>query len=110
MPGIGWLAGRNEQCFVVGSRCGFGLAGAALAHRQLTALRSTDLNDLHGWAVCQYAMSETYLDGLDTRVIGPGWNDDLQRNKKLPAPKCGANLTDAKYEGEVEDDELGVER
>ena len=68
----------------------------------LDAYRPAYLNDLHGWAVRQYAMSENHVGGLHTSAIGFGWNEDVLRKKKLPAPKCWADLTDAKYKGEVE--------
>jgi iron(III) transport system substrate-binding protein len=68
----------------------------------LDAYRPTYLSDLHGWAVRQYAMSENYVGGFYTSAIGFGWNEDVLRKKKLPAPKCWADLTDPKYKGEVE--------
>ncbi len=68
----------------------------------LDAYRPAYLNDLHGWAVRQYAMSENYVGGFYTSAIGFGWNEDVLRKKKLPAPKCWADLADAKYKGEVE--------
>ena len=68
----------------------------------LDAYRPAYLNDLHGWAVRQYAMSENYVGGFYTSAIGFGWNEDVLRKKKLPAPKCWADLADPKYKGEVE--------
>ena len=68
----------------------------------LDAYRPAYLNDLHGWVVRQYAMSENHVGGLYTSAIGFGWNEDVLRNKKLPAPKCWADLNDPKYKGEVE--------
>jgi iron(III) transport system substrate-binding protein len=68
----------------------------------LDAYRPAYLNDLHGWAVRQYATSENYVGGFYTSAIGFGWNEDVLKNKKLPAPKCWADLADPKYKGEVE--------
>ncbi|EHR70547.1 ABC-type Fe3+ transport system, periplasmic component [Burkholderiales bacterium JOSHI_001] len=68
----------------------------------LEAYRPAYLNDLHGWAVRQYAMSANMVGGFYTSAIGFGWNEDLLKRKKLPAPKCWADLVDAKYKGEVE--------
>jgi iron(III) transport system substrate-binding protein len=68
----------------------------------LDPYRPAYLNDLHGWAVRQYAMSENFVGGFHTSAIGFGWNEDVLRKKKLPATKCWADLTDAKYKGEVE--------
>ncbi len=68
----------------------------------LDAYRPAYLNDLHGWAVRQYAMSANYVGGFYTSAIGFGWNEDVLRKKTLPAPKCWADLADPKYKGEVE--------
>ncbi len=73
----------------------------------LDAYRPAYLNDLRGWAVRQYAMSENHVGGFYTSVIGFGWNEDLRRKKKLPAPKCRADLTDPKYQGEVKTSKPG---
>ena len=68
----------------------------------LAPYRPAYLNDLHGWAVRQYAMSGNMVGGFYTSAIGFGWNEDVLRKKKLPAPKCWADLTDPKYKGEIE--------
>jgi iron(III) transport system substrate-binding protein len=68
----------------------------------LDAYRPAYLNDLHGWAVRQYAMTENQVGGFYTSAIGFGWNEDVLKKKKLPAPKCWADLTDPKYKGEIE--------
>ena len=41
----------------------------------LDAYRPAYLNDLHGWAVRQYAMSENLVGGFYTSAIGFGWNE-----------------------------------
>lgn len=68
----------------------------------LEAYRPAYLDDLHGWAVRQYAMSGNMVGGFYTSAIGFGWNEDVLRKKKLPAPKCWADLLDARYKGEIE--------
>ena len=68
----------------------------------LQAYRPAYLGDLHGWAVRQYAMSENMVGGFYTSAIGFGWNEDVLKKKKLPAPRCWADLIDAKYKGEIE--------
>lgn len=68
----------------------------------LEAYRPPYLNDLHSWAVRQYAMSGNMVGGFYTSAIGFGWNEDVLRKKKLPAPKCWADLIDPKYKGEIE--------
>ena len=68
----------------------------------LDAYRPAYINDLHSWAVRQYAMTENMVGGFYTSAIGFGWNEDVLKKRKLPAPKCWADLTDAKYKGEIE--------
>lgn len=68
----------------------------------LEPYRPTYLNDLHGWAVRQYAMSGNMVGGFYTSAIGFGWNDEVVRKKKLPVPRCWADLIDPKYKGEIE--------
>jgi iron(III) transport system substrate-binding protein len=52
----------------------------------LEAYRPAYLNDLHGWAVRQYAMSGNMVGGFYTSAIGFGWNEDVLKKKKLAAP------------------------
>jgi iron(III) transport system substrate-binding protein len=60
------------------------------------------LGDLHGWAVRQYAMSQNQVGGFYTSAIGFGWNEEVLKKKKLPAPKCWQDLLDPRYKGEIE--------
>jgi iron(III) transport system substrate-binding protein len=68
----------------------------------LEAYRPDYLGDLHGWAVRQYAMSQNRVGGFYTSAIGFGWNEELLKKKKLPAPKCWKDLLDPRYKGEIE--------
>lgn len=68
----------------------------------LQAYRPAYINDLHGWAVRQYAMSGNMVGGFYTSAIGFGYNEELLRKKKLPAPRCWADLIDPRYKGEIE--------
>ncbi|WP_048441721.1 ABC transporter substrate-binding protein [Caenimonas sp. SL110] len=68
----------------------------------LDAYRPDYLNDLHGWAVRQYAMSQNHVGGFYTSAIGFGWNEEVLKKKKLPAPKCWKDLIDPRYKGEIE--------
>ena len=68
----------------------------------LQAYRPTYINDLHAWSVRQYAMSGNMVGGFYTSAIGFGFNEELLKKKKLPAPKCWADLVDPKYKGEIE--------
>ena len=68
----------------------------------LEAYRPDYLGDLHGWAVRQYAMSQNYVGGFYTSAIGFGWNEEVLKKKKLPAPRCWKDLLDPRYKGEIE--------
>jgi len=68
----------------------------------LAPYRPAYINDLHPWAVRQYALSGNLVGGFYTSAIGFGWNEDVLRRRKLPPPKCWADLVDPKYRGEIE--------
>jgi hypothetical protein len=68
----------------------------------LDAYRPAYLNDLHGWAVRQYAMSQNYVGGFYTSAIGFGYNEEVLKKKNLPPPKCWKDLLNPIYKGEIE--------
>ena len=68
----------------------------------LEAYRPAYINDLHGWSVRQYAMSNDMVGGFYTSAIGFGWNTEVLKKKKLAEPKCWADLIKPEYKGEVE--------
>lgn len=68
----------------------------------LDAYRPAYINDLHDWAVRQYAMSGNMVGGFYTSAIGFGFNTDTLRKKKLHEPKCWADLVKPEYKGEIE--------
>ncbi len=68
----------------------------------LAPYRPDYLNDLHGWSVRQYAMTQNMVGGFYTSAIGFGWNTELLKKKNLPAPKCWADVIKPMYKGEVE--------
>ena len=68
----------------------------------LEAYRPGYLNDLHSWSVRQYASSSNKVGGFYTSAIGFGWNEDVLKKRKLPAPRCWSDLIDPKYKGEIE--------
>jgi iron(III) transport system substrate-binding protein len=68
----------------------------------LEPYRPAYLNDLHGWAVRQYAMSQNHVGGFYTSAIGFGWNEEVLKKKKLPPPRCWKDLLDPRYKGEIE--------
>ena len=68
----------------------------------LEAYRPTYLNDLHSWSVRQYAMTHDMVGGFYTSAIGFGWNTELLKKKKLPEPKCWADMIRPEYKGDIE--------
>ena len=52
----------------------------------LDPYRPAYINDLHDWAVRQYAMSGNQVGGFYTSVIGFGFNTDVLKKKKLAEP------------------------
>ncbi len=68
----------------------------------LEAYRPAYINDLADWSVRQYAMSQNLVGGFYTSAMGFGWNTDLLKKKKLPEPKCWADLIKPEYKGEIE--------
>src|ERR1700712_707201 len=68
----------------------------------LEPYRPAYINDLHEWAVRQYAMSGNQVGGFYTSVIGFGFNTDVLKKKKLAEPKCWADLVKPEYKGEIE--------
>ena len=68
----------------------------------LEPYRPAYINDLHEWAVRQYAMSGNMVGGFYTSAIGFGYNTDVLRKKHIPEPKCWADLIKPAYKGEIE--------
>lgn len=68
----------------------------------LEPYRPSYLNDLHGWSVRQYAMTQNMVGGFYTSAIGFGWNTELLRKKKLPEPKCWSDMIRPEYKGDIE--------
>lgn len=68
----------------------------------LEPYRPAYINDLHDWAVRQYALSQNMVGGFYTSAIGFGFNTDVLKKKKLPEPKCWADLIKPEYKGEIE--------
>ena len=68
----------------------------------LEAYKPDYLDDLHQWSVRQYGMSNFMVGGFYTSAIGFGWNSELLKKKKLPEPKCWADVIKPEFKGEVE--------
>jgi iron(III) transport system substrate-binding protein len=68
----------------------------------LDPYRPAYINDLHGWSVRQYAMTQNHVGGFYSSSIGWGYNTELLKRKKLPEPRCWKDLLDPRYKGEIE--------
>ncbi|MCC7114211.1 MAG: ABC transporter substrate-binding protein [Burkholderiales bacterium] len=64
--------------------------------------RSPHLPQLHDWAVRQAEQSGYRTVGLFVGALGFGYNAEVLAKKKLPAPRCWADLADPVYRDEVQ--------
>ena len=47
-------------------------------------------------------MTANVVGGFDTSAVGFGWNEEVLKKKKLPAPKRLTDLANPIYKGEIE--------
>lgn len=66
------------------------------------AYRSPALAELHDWAVKQAEQSGYRTVGLFVGALGFGYNAELLAKKKLPEPRCWADLANPAYRDEVQ--------
>jgi iron(III) transport system substrate-binding protein len=64
--------------------------------------RSPMVKDLHDWAVRQAEQSKYRTVGVYTGALGIGYNPEILARKKLPEPKCWADLARPEYKDEVQ--------
>ncbi len=82
--------------------------GSGDPHLQAAELGLTDeykssmLPQLHDWAVKQAEQSKFRTVGVYTGALGIGYNPELLAKKKLPPPKCWADLANPIYKDEVQ--------
>jgi len=68
----------------------------------LAEYRSPLLKDLYPWAVRQAEDSKYRTVGVYAGLLGFGFNTEVLARKKLPEPKCWADLASDKYRDEVQ--------
>jgi iron(III) transport system substrate-binding protein len=64
--------------------------------------KSPMLPQLYDWAVKQAEQSKYKTVGLYTGALGIAWNTELLAKKKLPEPKCWADLANPIYRDEIQ--------
>jgi iron(III) transport system substrate-binding protein len=73
------------------------------AEEDLTeAYESPLLGELHDWAVSQHKAASGRTVGIYAGALGFGYNKDILAQKKLPEPKCWADLIRPEFKGEVQ--------
>jgi iron(III) transport system substrate-binding protein len=83
-------------------------AGTGDPHLQAAELglteeyKSTMLPQLYEWSQRQAEQSKYRTVGIYTGALGIGWNTELLAKKKLPEPKCWADLAKPEYKDEVQ--------
>ena len=64
--------------------------------------KSPNLGGLHGWATDQWQRTKGRSVGVFAGAMGIGYNTKLFADKKIPEPKCWADLLDARLRDEVQ--------
>jgi iron(III) transport system substrate-binding protein len=67
-----------------------------------TEYESPNLRNLHPWAISQYETGKKRTVGIYLGALGYGFNTELLAKKKLPEPKCWADLVKPEYKGEIQ--------
>ena len=68
----------------------------------LQEYRSPQLDNLHDWAVRQAKASNFATVGIYLGPMGFSYNPEVLARKKLPVPKCWADLLGPGYKGEIQ--------
>jgi iron(III) transport system substrate-binding protein len=66
------------------------------------AYKSANLPQLHDWAVRQWEQAKQRSVGLYAGALGFGYNTKLMASKKLPEPKCWADLLNPGFKDEIQ--------
>ena len=64
--------------------------------------QSPMLDQLHPWAKGQWTISGQKTVGIYAGALGIGYNTEVLAKKKLPVPKCWADLIKPEFRGEIQ--------
>ena len=67
----------------------------------LETYKSPNLDQLHAWGRREAEVSRYRVAGVYGGILALGYNTEIFDRKKLPVPKCWADLTNPVYKGEV---------
>jgi iron(III) transport system substrate-binding protein len=67
----------------------------------LETYKSPNLDQLQPWATREVEVSKYRVAGVYGGILALGYNTEIFERKKLPVPKCWADLTNPVYKGEV---------
>ena len=67
----------------------------------LETYKSPNLDQLHDWARREAEVSNYRVAGVYGGILALGYNTEVFERRKLPVPKCWAELTNPVYKGEV---------
>jgi iron(III) transport system substrate-binding protein len=68
----------------------------------LEAYQSPRVSELHDWAQRIAEENKYFQTPIYTGVLGYGYNTDLLAKKKMPEPKCWADLTNPAFKDEIQ--------
>ncbi|WP_299371813.1 ABC transporter substrate-binding protein [uncultured Kiloniella sp.] len=74
----------------------------AAAEDLTTPYKSEQIDNLLEWAQNQAKQGDYKTVGIYAGALGIGYNEELLKEKGLPAPKCWADLTNPAYKGEIQ--------
>lgn len=73
------------------------------AEEGLTLEYESPLNkDMQDWSISQWNAAKKRSIGIYAGALGFGYNTEQIKQKKIPEPKCWADLLDAKYKDEIQ--------
>jgi iron(III) transport system substrate-binding protein len=67
----------------------------------LDTYKSPNLPQLHAWAQREAELSRYRVAGVYGGILALGYNTEVLDKRKLPVPKCWADLTQPVYKGEI---------